>query len=400
MGSLLGVANQYKEELIQVMEALHRRPELSFQEIETTAFLKDRIQALGLELIDLGMETGLVALLKGGKPGPLVGLRADMDAVPVQEDPRHKVKSEREGVAHACGHDFHMTSALGAAMVLAARRESLAGDVVFLFQPAEEITRGAQAMLDHGLLDKLPRPMEALFGLHASPHLATGQVISSEDYASAGKSNFKIQLMGTMGHSGSPHEYQDVIPAAAALVSAIQTLTSRENDPQKPLVCAVHTLHTEGPEYFVTDQLVMTGSIRAFDPALMRQMEKRLEELADQMAKSYACHARTRIIPEVPPQVNHPGLLPAARRACAKVFGPDRVLTAYPAFLGAEDFAVFGQVIPSHFYWMGTGFLDQANPLHHQPGFQVNPDAIPYGVALLVQSLLEVMEDPRNQERG
>ena len=393
MGSLVGVASQYKEELIQVMETLHRRPELSFQEIETTAFLKARVQALGLEMIDLGMDTGLVAILKGGRAGPLLGLRADIDAVPVQEVPQHEVKSDFDGVAHACGHDFHMTCALGAAMVLAARQESLAADVVFIFQPAEEITRGAQAMLDHGLLTKLPRDMTALFGLHASPHLPTGQVISAEDYASAGKTNFKIQLMGTMGHSGSPHEYQDVIPAAAALISAIQTLTSRENDPQKPLVCAVHTLHTEGPEYFVTDRLVMTGSIRAFDQTLMRQMEKRLGELADQIAASYACQAVTRIIPEVPSQVNHPDLLPAARRACAKVFGPDKILTGYPAFLGAEDFAVFGQVIPSHFYWMGTGFPDQANPLHHQPGFQVNPDAIPYGVALLVQSLLEVMED-------
>lgn len=386
-------ASQMKEDLVPIMEALHRRPELSFHEKQTTAFLRQEVQALGLELIDLGMDTGLVALLKGGKAGKLVALRADIDAVPVQEDPCHKVRSETEGVAHACGHDFHMTCALGAARLLADQRETLAGDVLFLFQPAEEVTRGAQAMLDHGLLDKLPRPVSALFGLHASPHFPTGQVLSPARYASAGKTNFKIRLEGSTGHGGSPHEYRDVVTAAAAIIQGLQTLVSRENNPQVPLVCAIHTLNSRGPDFFVSDRLDMSGSIRAFDEALIGKLEERVGDMVAQLASAYRCQAETVMIPEVPPQLNHPQLQAAAWRACQKVFGQDKILTGSPAFLGSEDFAVFGRVIPSHFYWMGTGFEGQDNPFHHEPAFRVNPDAIPYGVALLVQSLLEVMTD-------
>lgn len=391
--SLFQEALQLQADLVEVMATLHRMPELAFQEHRTTAFLRKQVEGLGLEEIDLGLETGLLARLKGGRPGKVLAIRADIDGVPVGEKADHPVRSETEGQAHACGHDFHMTCALGAARLLVARQENLEGEVIFIFQPAEEITRGAQAMLDQGLMEKLPSPPEALFGLHASPHFLTGQVLSPRDYASAGKTNFLIRLRGTTGHSGSPHEYQDVIRAGAALVQGIQSLVGRENDPQKALVCTVHTLKSQGPDFFVTDRLDLTGTIRAFDQDLLDRTGDRVLDLAGRLAEAYGCEAEARLIPEVPAQVNHPRLRGPAQRACEKIFDQEAIFSGPPAFLGAEDFAVFGRVIPSHFYWLGTAFPGMDNPFHHQPAFRVNEEAIPYGVALLVQSVLEVMGD-------
>ncbi|HZK28607.1 MAG TPA: M20 family metallopeptidase [Clostridia bacterium] len=391
MDPILQRANDLKPRLIPIMETLHRHPEVSFHEYETTRYLKEKFVKLELEIIDLGMDTGFAALLRGGQPGKLIAIRADIDAIALQESPDNPVRSEIAGIMHACGHDFHATCALGAAMLLAKQRQQMEGDVVFFIQPAEEITRGAAAMLDHGLLDKLPAPVSALFGLHCEPRIPTGKVISKAGYASAGKTNFRVTLQGTTGHSGSPHTYHDVIVAGAALINGIQTIVSRNKDPLRELVCAVHTVHAGDPEFFVTDKMQMTGTIRAFDEEVSRRAQMRLREIAEATAKAYECSCHVEIIPEVPPQINHPDVLPAARQACILVFGPENILREGPAFMGAEDFAVFGKKIPSHFYWLGTGFKDRVNATHHHPCFRVDYDAIPFGIALLVHSALQAM---------
>ena len=375
--------------LMPIFEHLHRHPELSFEEFETTAFIKEQLKKLDLAILDLKMETGVVALLKGNNPHKLVGIRADMDAVPVTEDEAHNVKSNVPGVAHLCGHDFHMTAALGAAMLLKKRQHLLHGDVLFIFQPAEEITRGAQRMVDRGLWDMLPKSLDALFALHVSPHFPTGTVLSSSDFASAAKTNFRIHLRGTTGHSGSPHEYRDVIAVAGQLLNAFQLLVSRANDPLSPLVVAVHTIHAGEHDYFVTDVLEMTGTIRAFDEALQKRTEESVLEIVDKIADLHGIDATVDMIPEVPSQRNHASLREISKRALHRIFEHENILDRPPAFLGAEDFAVFGRDVPSHFYWLGTGFNDKDNALHHQPGFLIDDGALPLGVALLTLSVLE-----------
>lgn len=385
MDSILKQAKELQPRLLPLFEELHRHPELSFDEVRTTRFLRKVLEDLGLEILDLPVETGLAALLKGSGSGGLVGLRADLDAVVVQEHPDHNPCSETPGVMHACGHDYHMTCALGAAMLLSERKPG--GDVALIFQPAEEITRGAAAMLEQGLLERLPGKMRALFALHAEPRLPAGQVISSRSYASAAKTNFRIRLTGTVGHSGSPQSYQDVIPAGAALIQGVQNLVSRQSDPQKALVCAIHTIQAGELEFFVTDQMVMSGTMRAFDEELLKGTIERLRKLVQGVAETYGCSGQVEIIPEVPAQLNHPDLYPAARQACLQIFGQENTMESEPLFMGAEDFALFGARIPSHFYWIGTGFPDRPNASQHQPAFQINPQAIPYGVALLVSSI-------------
>lgn len=380
------------EELRGFKDELHRRPELSFQEIRTTALLKQALTDLGLELIDLGMDTGAVALLRGGKPGGTVALRADIDAIAQQEAPHEGVVSQVGGIMHGCGHDFHTTGLYGAAKLLAGRRETLAGNVVFLFQPAEEVTQGAQAMLDHGLLDKLPERPRYLFGLHNRPELPAGTIAVMEGPVMAGKSHFTLTLHGKSGHGGSPHKCTDVIVAGAAVVNALQTVVSRDTDPLDSVVCSVLSIHAGTPDNFVPDTLTMTGSIRFHQEWAHQKACKRLEELTLGVAAAYGCTAEVSFHPGVPATVNSPKLTALARKAALALVEPDKVVSPRPD-MGSEDFAVFGQHIPAFFYWLGSGFPGRDNPCWHNEHFRTDDSALPLAAALLAQSALVGLEE-------
>lgn len=389
---LLKQAEAMAEELRGFKDELHRRPELSFQEIRTTALLKQALTDLGLELIDLGMDTGAVALLRGGKPGGTVALRADIDAIAQQEAPHEGVVSQVGGIMHGCGHDFHTTGLYGAAKLLAGRRETLAGNVVFLFQPAEEVTQGAQAMLDHGLLDKLPERPRYLFGLHNRPELPAGTIAVMEGPVMAGKSHFTLTLHGKSGHGGSPHKCTDVIVAGAAVVNALQTVVSRDTDPLDSVVCSVLSIHAGTPDNFVPDTLTMTGSIRFHQEWAHQKACKRLEELTLGVAAAYGCTAEVSFHPGVPATVNSPKLTALARKAALALVEPDKVVSPRPD-MGSEDFAVFGQHIPAFFYWLGSGFPGRDNPCWHNEHFRTDDSALPLAAALLAQSALVGLEE-------
>lgn len=213
--TILERAQRLAPQLLALKNDLHRHPELSFQETRTTALLKEKLTALGLELIDLGMETGVVALLRGSFPGKTVALRADIDAI-AQQEPRGANASEIPGVMHACGHDFHTACLYGAALLLCEARESLHGNVVFLFQPAEEIAQGAAAMVAHGLWEKLPQVPGCVFGLHNRPELPCGQVAVMEGPVMSGKEHFEVTLHGVAGHGGSPQVRRRDCPRSRA----------------------------------------------------------------------------------------------------------------------------------------------------------------------------------------
>lgn len=387
MEGLLDRAQALEGELRALKDELHRRPELSFQEIHTTALLKEKLTDLGLELIDLGMETGVVALLRGGKPGKTVALRADIDAIAQQEAEHEGAVSQVPGVMHGCGHDFHTAGLYGAAKLLCEMREDLAGNVVFLFQPAEEITQGAAAMVAHGLWDKLPEKPVCLFGLHNRPELPAGQIAVMEGPVMAGKSHFTITLHGKVGHGGSPHKCTDVVVAGAAVVSALQTVVSRDTDPLESLVCSVLSIHAGTPDNFVPDLLTMTGSIRAHSAAAHRRAEERLEALALGVSAAYGCTAEVAFHPGVPATVNSPKMTRLARAAAEAVVGPEGVVSPAPD-MGSEDFAVFGQDVPAFFYWLGSGFPGRHNPCWHNEAFRTDDSALPLAAALLAQSAL------------
>ena len=344
--TLLEEARALSPELQAMKDDLHRHPELSFQETRTTGILREKLSGLGLELIDLGMDTGTVAMLRGARPGKTVALRADIDAIAQQEADHDGAVSQCPGLMHGCGHDFHTVGLYGAARLLAARRDSLAGNVVFLFQPAEEVTQGAQAMIDHGLWDKLPARPDCLFGLHNRPELPAGQIAVMEGPVMAGKSHFTIELRGITGHGGSPHKCTDVIVAGAAVVNALQTVVSRNTDPLDSLVCSVLSIHAGTPDNFVPETLTMTGSIRAHSAQAHRHAEERLRELALGVSAAYGCTAQVAFHPGVPATVNSPAMTALARKAALALVEEDQVVSPAPD-MGSEDFAVFGQDVPA-----------------------------------------------------
>ncbi|MEG1858420.1 MAG: M20 family metallopeptidase [Pseudoflavonifractor sp.] len=388
--SFLTAAQLLAPELLALKQDLHAHPELSFQEKRTTALLREKLTALGLALIDIGMDTGVVALLRGGHAGKTVALRADMDAI-CQQEPAGPGASEVPGIMHACGHDFHTAALYGAATLLAAERERLCGNVAFLFQPAEEVTRGAAAMVEHGLWDALPQRPCALFGLHNRPELPRGQVAVIEGPVMAGKVHFEITLRGLAGHGGSPHKCIDVIVPGAAIVSALQSVVSRNTDPMDALVCSVCSIHAGTPENFAPDLLTMTGSIRAHSNTVLEHTQARIWTLARGIGESYGCTAEVQFIPQVPVTCNTPEMTALARRAALAVVGAAQIVSP-PPDLGSEDFAVFGQEVPSFFYWLGSGFPGRENACWHSPYFRTDDGALPLGAALLAQAAAEGLE--------
>ncbi len=384
---LLDRAGGLYPELKAFKDALHAHPELSFQETRTTALVREKLAALGVEFLDLGMETGCVALLRGGRPGPAVALRADLDAIELQE-PDGPGCSQVPGVMHACGHDFHTAGLYGAAKLLAERRGELAGDVVFLFQPAEEVGRGAAALVKHGLWEALPVRPRFVFGLHNRPELPTGQIAVLPGPIMAGKSNFVLTLHGKSGHGGSPHKCVDALVAAAAFIQAVQTVVSRNADPQEALVCTVCSVHGGSPANFAPDLVTLTGSIRALNDGVRAMAVGRLETLAGSIAAGYQCSYEFECQEAMPLTYNGPEATAVARRAAEALVGADHVVCTRPD-LGSEDFAVYGQHVPAFFYWLGTGKPGQANPCWHNEGFRTDDGALPLAAALLAQSALE-----------
>lgn len=384
MDALRQRANELAKELEGLMDRLHRQPELSFKEDVTTALIVEKTKTLGLTPVNLGMETGHVAILEGSKPGPMVAIRADIDAIAEEESASGLMISENPGVMHACGHDLHTTCALGAARLLAEDRANLPGSVAFIFQPGEEMTQGAAAMFTHGLAEKLPQTPRAIFGLHSWPGLNAGQVGLVEGAMFAGKANFAIHLAGVAGHCGLPHRCTDVIVAGAAITNAVQTIVSRNADPTKELVCAIVSVKAGDLGFFITDKMTLTGTIRSLDAATLAMAKSRLAEIVKHTAAAYNCESELRFLTEVPPVVNEINMTALARSAAESVAGGGAV-KGEPT-LGSDDFALFKELAPTFYFWLGTGFPDQVNPGLHHPSFQVNREALPLGAALLAKA--------------
>ncbi|HWS28937.1 MAG TPA: M20 family metallopeptidase [Clostridia bacterium] len=387
MDSLKTEAAALYPQLKELKDTLHRAPELSMREYVTTALLKEKLKALGLKLVDTGLETGAVAVLEGALPGNTVALRADIDAIAELESPLHAIRSETDGVMHACGHDFHTACLYGAAALLAERKESLHGRVIFLFQPAEETVLGAAALLENGLWQRVGAKPACMFALHTRPELPCSQIAVIDGPIMAGKTNFKVTIRGRSGHGGSPHKCVDPVVAGAAFINGIQTIVSRNTDPFDALVCAVCSVHTDAPDYFVPSSLTLTGSIRFQRDEAGNAAQARLKDMAEGIRAAYGCTSEITFAPLAPVTKNPGRLVPLARRAAAETVGEAGVVSPRPD-MGGEDFALFGKELPAFFYWLGTGFPDKENAHWHSPDFETDDDALPLGAELLARSAL------------
>jgi amidohydrolase len=380
---------------------LHQHPELSGREERTSEIVAERLAALGIEVRRRIGGTGVVGLLRGGRPGPCVALRADMDALPIQEATGAVYASRVPGVMHACGHDVHTTCLVGAATLLTELRDDLAGSVKFLFQPAEEDDRGAEAMLADGALDD-PLP-SAICGLHTFPRLSAGQIGLKAGPLMAGIDTLRVTVRGAAGHGAAPHRAVDAIVAAAATVVSLQHVVSRRLDPQEPAVVTVGTFNAGVAPNVIADTAELRGTVRWMRPETRDRLPALIRETIEATCRSYGATAEIVYEQTLPPVVNDARVADAVSRAASRVLGDGAVRPAEPT-MGGDDFALYLARVPGCYVWLGTG-----NPARgithdwHDPRYDVDGDALGIGSALLAETALELLEGspgrPSEEER-
>ncbi len=367
---------------------LHEHPELGMQEYETAKFVVGRLRQLGLEDIRTGIaNTGVTALIRGTNPncpgaGKVVLLRADMDALPIEEENEVEYRSQNPGVMHACGHDAHTTVLLGTARILMERRDQFAGTVKVLFQPCEEQPPGgANLMIEQGALED--PPVDAAFGLHVAPDTEVGLVKVLEGPVSAASDTFFVEIQGRGGHGAYPHRGIDPIMAGARIIGALQALVSRETDPLERAVITVGSLQAGEADNVIPDTATMTGTVRTFSEATRERFARRIPEVITGIATAMRATATVDYQPGYPSMVNDVAMADLVRRAATDVLGAENVLRGTP-MMGVEDMAYYFQRVPGCFWNLGVGNaeLGIGTGVHH-PRFELDEAALAIGVEVM-----------------
>ncbi|MDQ6825988.1 MAG: M20 family metallopeptidase [Candidatus Eremiobacteraeota bacterium] len=359
---------------------IHRFPELGFQETRTANVVERELDELGIAHRRVA-GTGVIGVIHGFGPGPVAALRADMDALPITEASGELFSSQNTGVMHACGHDAHTAMLLGAARELQAQRATLAGSVVLLFQPAEEGPGGALPMIEEGALAD-PR-VDAIAMLHVDTRLPTGAIGITPGPVNAAADEFHITVVGKGGHGAYPHTAVDAIPAAAAIVLALQNIAARETDPLKSVVVTVGTIEGGYRNNIIADRVTMTGTFRSHDADIRTSLESRARRIINGVAAAYDASAKLDVIYGYPPVVNDPELalsfaLYMRRFEAISVQEP-------PPTMGGEDFAYFAQRVPGVLVRLGIR-NESAGSVYpgHSSRFRIDESALPIGVQTLL----------------
>jgi amidohydrolase len=372
--------------LVAVRRDIHAHPELSNREQRTGHLVAERLRTLGLEVRYPVARTGVVGILRGGRPGGVVALRADLDALPIQEKGEGPYRSQNPGVMHACGHDAHTAILLGTAEVLAGMRAQLPGTVVFLFQPAEEGAPagepgGAPLMVKEGALDQ-PK-VEAVFGLHVGGWFDIGQVGWTDGALYASSDTFTIEVAGHTVHGAEPWKGLDPIPVAAEMVQALQTIVSRQIDGRQPRVLTIGRIQGGTRFNIIADHVTLDGTVRTHDATVRAEIKARMERTVRGVAEAHGTTATLRFQDEGnPPTVNDAALARRARPALERVFGPG-LRVAQPQMV-AEDFPAYGQKAPYFFFLLGTRNAERGiASTNHTAEFEIDEAALPLGVRAL-----------------
>lgn len=367
---------------------LHERPELSFHERETANFISGKLGEWGITVRRGFAGEAVLGILEGNMPGSTVALRADIDALPIQDEKTCEYASKIPGVMHACGHDAHTAQLLAVAKWLASRRSEWRGRVLFLFQHAEEITPGgAREVMASGVLDGV----SAIYGVHLWTPFETGHVYGAEGPVMAAADEFRITVKGKGGHGGMPHETADSIVAAAQIVSALQTVVSRNSNPLSPSVLSVCTIHGGTSFNAIAETCTLTGTARSFSEGDRSGIERRISEIAVQTAKALGTEAEMTYIRGYPPVVNHEADILRFRKVGAELFGEHRVHRMLPVMAG-EDFAYYLERMRGAFLFVGAGNPDAGIVYpHHHPRFDLDERAMPVAAKLLAGLALEAL---------
>lgn len=360
---------------------LHRHPELMYDVEETAKFVAEKLRSFGCDDVVEGLgRTGVVGVIKGTKgDGPVVGLRSDMDALPILEETDLPHASKRPGVMHACGHDGHTAMLLGAAEHLCETR-GFSGSVAVIFQPAEEGGAGAKAMMDDGLFERFA--IDEVYGMHNYPGIPVGEFCMKPGPVMAATDIFAITVTGHGGHAARPHVGIDPIVASAQIITALQTIASRNADPLESLVVSVTTIHAGDADNVIPERVQLTGTVRTLIPDMRDLAEKRIGEITSSVAQALGCKAELSYERNYPVVVNHERETAFAATIASKIVGADKVETAMAPVMGGEDFAFMLEGRPGAFVFTGNG-QDSANL--HSPHYDFNDDVIPLGASYWVE---------------
>jgi amidohydrolase len=374
------------EQIIAWRRDFHRHPEIAFEEHRTSSVLRKFMEGLDIPVQTMAM-TGLRGMLKGKPGGKTVALRADIDALPLKEEGDKEYISENPQATHACGHDGHMAILLGVIRLLSERRDSLKGNVVFLFQPSEErIPGGAKQMIGEGALEDV----DAVFGLHLWQNLPTGLVGLVKGAMMAQPDQFTIRVLGKGGHGSMPQQTVDPILVASHLVVNVQSIASRNVDPLKPVVVSFGTVSGGTINNIIPGRVELTGTVRSFEPEVQELAERRLKEITDMTCKTFGATAEFLYEKGYPPVVNDEGMVKFAEQAAKETLGEDRVRFIDPV-MGGEDFAYFLQKVPGAFLFFGMG--DGMEFPHHHPAFDIDEKALPQATLLMARLAIKYLEE-------
>ncbi len=372
-------------QLIEWRRDFHRHPEIAYKEHRTSSVIRKFLESLGFP-VKVYAETGLRAVLEGKPGGATVALRADIDALPLEEEGDKEYKSENPEATHACGHDGHMAIVMGAAQLLSQRKEQFKGKVVFLFQPSEErIPGGAKRMIEEGALEGV----DAIFGLHLWQPLSTGTVGIVKGAMMAQPDAFSIIVKGKGGHGSMPHMTVDPILVASHLVVNTQSIVSRSMDPLKPVVVSFGTVKGGTIYNIIPGEVSLTGTVRTFDPSLQSLAQKRLKEITEETCKAFGATAEFKYEKGYPPLINHEAMVDLVLDVVKKTLGEKRIKDIDPV-MGGEDFAYFLEKVPGAFLFFGIG--DGMEFPHHHPGFDLDEKALPQATLLMTSLALEFLQ--------
>lgn len=380
------------KELIQIRRAIHQNPEIGYQEHQTAALICNRLDELGISYRSGIAKTGIIAEIDRG-PGKCIALRADMDALPIQEETGLPFSSKNKGVMHACGHDVHTTMLLGAIMEL--KEQDFQGKVKFFFQPSEEGVyddaekkSGGQRMVEAGEL----QDVDYALALHVNSLADVGMLTFAPGNALACANSFTIEVMGKAGHAGAaPHLAIDAITVATSLVQNLYTVVSRNLNPTKTGVLSISMIHGGEAPNIVADKVTIRGTVRALDLEEYELIIKRMQEIIDGVAASFQTTINFSVDLFYPSLINHDEVHQKLESVAKDIFPMGAIETA--PLLGGEDFAFFSREVPSMFYFLGAKDTQEPCYFLHHPKVVINEDCIPYGVDFLVKSALKLLTE-------
>ncbi|KIL49835.1 M20 metallopeptidase family protein [Jeotgalibacillus soli] len=371
------------ERVIELRRELHQFPELSGEEWQTSKLVQEELTRIGIPFAIGYAKTGVLGVIEGTHKGGVVALRADMDALPIQEETNDLYASKIDGVMHACGHDAHTAMLIETGRVLFEQRDQLAGTVLLVFQPSEEKgpLGGAKPMMEDGVFDRW-KP-DVVFGQHVWPDLPVGTIGVRANEMMGASDRFTIEIKGQGGHASMPHQTNDAIIVASSLIANLQTVISRNMDPLQSSVLTIGTIEGGYRYNVVADRVTLTGTVRTFEKDIKEQMKKRLVEVAKGTAATFDVEVEVDYVDGYPPTINTPEWAECIKQTAMLTFGEQAAPEVNPS-LGGEDFSRFLEEYPGAFFWLGTG-NDEAferRPLHDSR-FQLDEAALPVGVKMM-----------------